>query len=58
MAGRTSGNGVAAMVIVGFGMLLIAALSGIALYVVSQRKQIRESRSTEIPSAGSEPAEA
>jgi hypothetical protein len=61
MANRASGNAVAAMVIVGLGMMLIAALSGVVLYVVTQRKggkQVTGAGNAEIPSAGVEPAEA
>ena len=58
MAGKASGNAVAAMVIVGLGMLLIAGLSGIVLYMVNQRKQVTGARGPSIPSTGAEPAEA
>lgn len=58
MGNRSAGNSVAAMVIVGLGMLLIAGLSGVVLYVVTHRKAVTQTRASEIPTGGTEPAEA
>jgi hypothetical protein len=38
MANRTVANAVPALIVVGLGMLLIAGLSGIVLWVVTRRR--------------------
>ncbi|MEQ1506589.1 MAG: hypothetical protein ABMB14_30455 [Myxococcota bacterium] len=62
MANRSSTNGVAALVVVGLGMTLIAALAGIVLYVITTRRRhagLAHMVESELAAGGgAEPAEA